>query len=211
MASFGAQIAVLAAKIQKIPTKTRLIGFGVLILVLVGVFIYFVHIPMTTQIQGLEKDISGLQATIKANDERIMQLDALRAEVKALQERLTVLTQQLPSDTEVSGLLRQIQDLVTQSGLTLKLWRPGKKKTASNGLYDEIPIALNIVGGYHDLALLFDRVSKLTRIVNILDVKMSGAKMNNSGGMDIDISCTAMTFAAVENKPNAAPTATKNR
>jgi type IV pilus assembly protein PilO len=209
MASFGAQVANLAAKIQKIPTKTRLIGFGVFALIVVGVFIYFVHIPMTTQIKGLEKNVSDLRATIKEHDERIKKLDELKAEVKGLQERLSVLTKQLPSDTEVSGLLGEIQNLVSKSGLTLKLWRPGKKKTASNGLYDEIPISLDLSGGYHDLALFFDRVSKLTRIVNMLDLKMSGAVMNKAGGMDIKINCTAMTFAAVEKKPDEAPAAKK--
>ena len=42
MASFANTIA---AKIQKIPTKTRLYGFGVLILVLCGLFIYLVPYP----------------------------------------------------------------------------------------------------------------------------------------------------------------------
>ena len=55
MASFANTIA---AKIQKIPTKTRMYGFGGLILVLCGLFIYFFHIPMTTQIKQLDKDIA---------------------------------------------------------------------------------------------------------------------------------------------------------
>lgn len=208
MASFPANIA---SQIQKIPTKTRLLGFGALVLAIGLLFIYFVHIPMTTQIKQLDKDISGLQATISSNDDKIRKLDDLKAEVKTLEERLHLLTEQLPPGSEVSGLLRQIQNLVSQSGLTLKLWRPGKRSTHSSGLYEEIPINLDLSGGYHDLALFFDRVSKLTRIVNMLNLKMTGATLNKAGGMDIRINCTAMTFAAVEKKPDATQAAKKSK
>jgi type IV pilus assembly protein PilO len=208
MAPFAANIA---SKIQKIPTKTRVYGFGAFVLISCVLFIYFVHIPMTTQIKQLEKDLSGLQATIKSNDEKIKKLDDLRAEVKMLEERLHQLTEQLPPETEVSGLLRQIQNFVSQSGLTLKLWRPDKRKTHSSGLYEEIPINLELSGGYHDLGFFFDRVSKMTRIVNMLNIKMSGASMNKAGDMDIKISCTAMTFAAAEKKPDAIPAAKKSK
>ena len=202
-------VANITAKIQKIPTKTRLIGFGVTVAVLCGLFIYFIHIPMTTQIKQLDADISGLKETIKSNDERIQKLDELRAEVKSLQERLRVLTEQLPPGSEVSSLLADIQKRVSQSALTLKLWRPERKSTGPGGLYEQIPITLELAGGYHDLALFFDRVSKMTRIVNILNLRMAGATMNKAGSMDIKINCTAMTFAAVEKKPDATPAATK--
>jgi type IV pilus assembly protein PilO len=208
MASFTANIG---SQIQKIPTKTRLLGFGALVLVIGVLFIYFVHIPMTTQIKQLDRDISGLQATIKSNDEKIRKLDDLKTEVKTLEGRLLLLTEQLPPGSEVSGLLRQIQNLVSQSGLTLKLWRPDKRSTHSSGLYEEIPINLELNGGYHDLALFFDRVSKLTRIVNMLNLRMSGATMNKAGGMEIKIGCTAMTFAAVEKKLDAVPAAKKSK
>jgi type IV pilus assembly protein PilO len=195
----------IAAQIQKIPSKTRMYGFGVFILILCGLFVYFFHIPMTTKIKQLEKDVAGLRATIKANDEKIKKLADLKAEVKTLEERLKLMTEQLPPGSEVSGLLRQIQNLVTQSGLTLKLWRPDKRKAHSSGLYEEIPINIELTGGYHNLAVFFDRVSKLTRIVNTLNLKMSGATMNKAGSVEIKINCTAMTFAAVEKKTDAVP------
>jgi type IV pilus assembly protein PilO len=63
---------------------------------------------------------------------------------------------------------------------------------------------MDLTGGYHDVALFFDRVSKLTRIVNMLNLRMGSATMSKAGNMEIKISCTAMTFAAVEKKPDVA-------
>jgi len=194
----------ISAQIQKIPSKTRVVGFFGFLGVLVILFIWQVHIPKKTQIRELEKDIAGIQVTIKANDEKIRKLDELRVEVKSLEQKLQQLTAQLPPETEVSGLLRQIQNLVSQSGLSLKLWRPDKRRAHPSGLYEEIPINMDLTGGYHDVGMFFDRVSKLTRIVNMLNLKMGSATMNKAGNMDIKISCTAMTFAAVEKKQDVA-------
>ena len=33
----------------------------------------------------------------------------------------------------------------------------------------------SLIGGYHDVGIFFDRVSKMTRIVNMLNLKMGGA------------------------------------
>ena len=198
-------------KLQKIPTKTRAIAFFVIIGVAAVLFIWQVHIPKTNEIRSLETEITQLQAKIRENDAKIKKLDQLRAEVRSLQERLKVLTEQLPPESEVSGLLRQIQGLVNKAGLSLKLWRPDKRRAHASGMYEEIPISLKLTGGYHNVAMFFDSVSKLTRIVNMLNVKMDQPKLGRSGTMEINIDCTAMTFAAVEKKVDTAnqPTAPK--
>jgi type IV pilus assembly protein PilO len=197
-------MASLVDKIQKIPTKMRAIGFGVFIAILLVAYIFQYQIPMNTRIKQLETDLTGLQNRIRENDNKIKKLDNLRAEVRSLQGRLVILTEQLPPESEVSDLLRQIQNLVNQSGLTLKSWKPSGRKTHPSGLYEEIPIAITLTGGYHNTALLFDRIGKLTRIVNILNIRMGSMKMNNDGNPEITISCTAMTFSALEKKVDAA-------
>jgi len=203
--------AELAGKIQHIPSKTRVIAFFGFVGLLVVLFVWQIHIPKTNEIKKLEKTIVGLRVQIKENDEKIARLAELKAEVKALRERLRVLTAQLPPETEVSGLLREIQNLVTKSGLSLKLWRPGRRRTHPSKLYVEIPISLELTGGYHRVAGFFDRVSKMTRIVNMLNVSMGGPKAHPNGAVSINTKCTAMTFAAAEKKVDAGPKAKKRR
>jgi type IV pilus assembly protein PilO len=197
-------MATLIDKIQKIPTKTRAIGFGVFIVILLVAYIFQYQIPMNTRIKELDTALAGLQQKIRENDSKIKKLDDLRAEVKSRQLQLVILTKQLPPESEVSDLLRQIQSLVNQSGLTLKSWKPSGRKTHESGLYEEIPIAITLTGGYHNTALLFDRIGKLTRIVNILNIKMGSMKMSKDGSPEITINCTAMTFSALEKKVDAA-------
>jgi type IV pilus assembly protein PilO len=202
-------MASLLDKIQKVPPKTRLIIFGAFIVLLLVGYIFQFAIPMNTQMDQLQKSLAELNDKIKANDAKIRNLDELKAEVKAKQALLVVLTKQLPPESEVSGLLREVQNLVNRSGLVLKLWKPDKRRTHASGLYEEIPITLTLTGGYHSTASFFDHVGKLDRIVNILNIKMGGAKVGKSGNVEIDISCTAMTFSAVEKKVEAPTTGKK--
>ncbi len=193
----------LTDSIQKIPSKTRVwIFIFFLGLVFVG-FVYQYHIPMTTEIESLVKDIAQKKAIIAQNEERIRRLDELKAKVRALKEVLAVMREKLPPENEVSGLLLQIQNEVNKSGLILKLWKPDKRKPHASGLYDEIPITVTLIGGYHNLGVFLDRVAKLPRIVNIQNIKMDGAKKDASGAINININCTALTFAATEKKVEA--------
>ncbi len=195
----------LTDKIQKIPSKTRTMGFFVFVAALFGLFVYLYHIPMRNEISGLEKDIAGNREQIAKNEKDIKQIDELKAEVKALEEKWELAKKQIPQETEVSGLLRDVQNQVNQSGLTLKLWKPEKKTPHESGIVENIPISMTLMGGYHNLGVFFDRVSKLTRIVNMQNLKMDGAKINKSGAVEINISCTAVTYAVeVEKKDEAA-------
>jgi len=201
----------IVEKIQKIPTKMRAIGFGVLVVILLSVYVVQFQIPMKAQIDQLEKSLSELQAKIQSNDQKIKKLDELKSEVKTLQVRLAVLTEQLPPESEVSTLLRQIQNLVNQSGLVLKLWRPEKRRMHQTGLYEEIPITVTLTGGYHNTVALFDRIGKLTRIVNVLNIKMGSPKIGKDNAVDVDVNCTAMTFSAVVKKSESAPATGKKK
>jgi len=192
-------------KLQKTSPKARLVAFLSVIILLAAYDIWQFVIPMNTEIEQLKKAVTTYQANIRQNDDKIKNLDVLRADVKMLQKQLRDLTEQLPPESEVSGLLKQIQEKVTQSGLVLKLWKPDKPRDHSTGLYREIPVALVLTGGYHNTATFFDRVSKLSRIVNILNIKMASAKVNNDGSMSIEINCTAMTFSALEKKVETSP------
>ena len=55
---------------------------------------------------------------------------------------------------------------------------------------------MNIKGDYHNLALFFDQVARLSRIVNIQNIQMSSAKDKNS--KDLNTRCMAVTYKFIE-------------
>jgi type IV pilus assembly protein PilO len=69
-------------------------------------------------------------------------------------------------------------------------------------VHAEWPIALELDGTYHNLAIFFDRVGKFTRIVNISGVNVKG-KTRPEPNSTITATCVATTFVLLE-KPTAA-------
>ena len=79
----------------------------------------------------------------------------------------------LPEQRDVANLLRQIQDLAIRSNLTIQGFTP--QPVAPRELpapHEEWPIRLQFEGTYHNVGLFFDRISKLSRIINVSGVSI---------------------------------------
>jgi type IV pilus assembly protein PilO len=70
--------------------------------------------------------------------------------------------------------------------------------------YEEIPVAISVMGSYQDILCFFDKVAKLPRIVNISDITMSGstdAKGKGKGkGQGITSTFIIKTYMFIEKK-----------
>ena len=118
-----------------------------------------------TQLTALRHDIANGQATAK-------KLPEFRAQVDDLEARLGNLRAVLPEEKDAADLLRRMQTVATQSNLTIKSFKPAP--TVTKQLHAEWPIALELDGTYHNLAIFFDRIGKFTRIVNITGLDVRG-------------------------------------
>lgn len=97
-------------------------------------------------------------------------LEAYKEQMKEMEESFGALLRQLPSDTEVPGLLEDITRTGLGSGLEfeeIKLQPESVKQ-----FYIELPIQIVVVGGYHDLATFVSGVASLPRIVTLHDFEI---------------------------------------
>jgi type IV pilus assembly protein PilO len=106
----------------------------------------------------------------------------------------------LPEEKDAADLLRRMQTVAMQSNLAIKGFKPAPIVTQQ--LHAEWPIALELEGTYHNLAVFFDRVGKFTRIVNISGLAVTGQAKNATAGTTITATCVATTFVLLE-KPAA--------
>ena len=91
------------------------------------------------------------------------------------------------------------------AGLDFLLFQPEPEK--NQDFYAEIPVSMKVAGNYHNVALFFDKVARLSRIVNIDDIKMTSTK----GNTDLITSCKAVTYRFVETKPEKASSSKKKK
>ena len=70
--------------------------------------------------------------------------------------------------------------------------------------YAKIPVRMEITGNYHSIAVFFDKVSKLARIVNVTDIELGDPKIVNQKVV-LDAKFTATTFKFIEDKTRRRP------
>lgn len=185
----------LAAQINNIPPKQKMLLLGLLAFIVVGGFVWYVYLPAREEITQLEGEISTLNAQIATDRAKVRRLDDLKAENVRLQARLKEVTEQIPTEDEITGLLRQVSNDGTTAGLDFKVWRPGGRKPNPNGLYTEIPVSVDVRGGFHNVAFFFDTISKMKRIVTISDITISDPKVENTVNK-VQVSFKATTYTA---------------
>lgn len=179
----------LLEKIEKTKLPYRiLILVGTLVL-LGGLFVWLFVIPVTGQIGKTREEIADLshkinQAKIKAKN--LMQFEAELAQVEAqFQEALKL----LPNTREIPSLLRKITELGNDSRLVFRMFSPQRERAAD--FYVEIPVTIEVSGNYHDVAVFFDKVGRMERIVNILDVTMRPVQERST---TLTTTCNAVTY-----------------
>ncbi len=180
-----------------VPTYQKYVLISLLFIIVIGGFIYMIYIPYNNEIKTLQGDISNLNNQIAVNETKARKLDELKKENTALKERLLALREQLPPEYEVSTMLKQVSDLGAANGLDLKSWKPSGRKQSSTGLYVEIPVNVEVIGEYHDIAAFFDQIGKLPRIINISNLNMSNARAEKTRVV-IHSTFAVITYAASE-------------
>jgi type IV pilus assembly protein PilO len=59
-------------------------------------------------------------------------------------------------------------------------------------------VAIQVEGKYRDIVTFFNNVSKMPRIVNILDISTGTPKKDPAGGTMVATSCKAVTYKFIE-------------
>lgn len=186
---------------EKIDIKTLPKNLKTIISILPSVIIiivvtFVILLPKNKEIKALENKILLQENEIAKSRTKAEKLPQLIAENERLRRRLEDLKLQLPEEKEVSSLLKQVSDLGIRSGLHIMLWKPEQKKTHSSGIVYEIPVKVELTGSYHSLGYFFSSLTKLSRIVNISEIKLSDPKPEKDIA-SLKVSFTATTFSSI--------------
>ena len=95
------------------------------------------------------------------------------------------LLKQLPSDTEVPGLLEDITRIGLDSGLEFEEIKLLPEVTQP--FYIELPIQIKVVGGYHDLATFVSGVASQPRIVTLHDFELVPAEQGSTSKLRMSV------------------------
>ncbi len=118
--------------------------------------------------------------TYEVKQARANQLPAYKTQLAEMQASFGALKDQLPSDTEIPGLILDISEKGLTNGLEIELFKP--KPEIHKEFFAEKPIELKAKGTYNQLAGFVSDLSGLPRIVTINNIHLSPVK----AGKDAD-------------------------
>jgi len=174
------------SKIQRIALCS-----GVFVLV-VGGFGWLSIYPKFSDIQRLNTEVEDLERKLTIAKRKARQLTRYRAMLENAKVDFKIAKRALPEKKEIPSLLTAISRAGKTAGLDFYLFDPLSED--ERDFYAEIPVDIKVKGPYHDVAVFFDKVSRLFRVVNITNIVMKKEKQSNI----LDTSCRAVTYRFLE-------------
>ena len=194
-----------ADKIGKLSKQYKFLLCLGLFVLLIGPFVYFSFLPKISKINVLKKEHTALETRLATAKAKANRLKYYQDKLKDAELEFKIVMKKLPEKKEIPALLSSVSQSGRDAGLEFLLFQPEPEQ--NKDFYAEIPVSIRVTGNYHHVALFFDKVARLSRIVNIDDIKMASTKGNTT----LITSCKAVTYRFAETKPEKASLSKKKK
>lgn len=153
------------------PMALKVIVLGLLYAAILIAGFYFHVEDLNKRLSVVEQEEQTLRQDFERKAFEAANLEAYKAQLVEMEQRFGALVAQLPSETEVPGLLEDITDKGEMNGLSIK--RIDLLSEQAQTFYIELPIAIEAVGSYHDLGAFISGMAGLPRIVTLHDFEIT--------------------------------------
>jgi type IV pilus assembly protein PilO len=167
-------MAISMDSMLKLPTSKKVFILVVILVVIAGLYLYVFFLPGRNELNTTRIELSRLTKELNESKAITRELQNFKEQIAKLNEELKTALTQLPNEKEIPEILKNISSLGKESNLEFTLFRP--KPEEPQQFYAKVPIELVVLGNYHNIGIFFDKVSKLPRIINVVDFNMTRAK-----------------------------------
>jgi type IV pilus assembly protein PilO len=171
------------------------------------------------QLQKAEAEQKSLWATFDEKQRKAANLEAYRQQIAEIERTFGAMLRQLPGKTEVPSLLVDISQTGLAAGLQERLFQPVSETKMD--FYAELPIKIQLTGGYHEFGLFVSGIAALPRIVTLHDIEISrgsgggGGRGGRKGSLApsdvLTLNLTAKTYRYLEEGEASAPAAEEEK
>lgn len=163
-----------------LPLPVKAVLLAVAFVLIAGAGYWFLWKPSLEELDQAKVKETELRQVFLDKERQAVNLDAYKQQMVDIEKTFGALLRQLPDKSQMDGLLTDINQAGLERGLEFELFKPGQEVQAD--FYAEMPIAIKVRGGYHNLGLFAADVSKLSRIVTLNDISItSGSKDSKDG------------------------------
>jgi type IV pilus assembly protein PilO len=172
------------------PPAIKAVVAVLLMLLVLALGYTFYLCDLEDQLNLKREEESTLKEQFATKAHMAANLELYTQQMKEMETSFGMLLRQLPSDTEVPGLLEDITRSGLGSGLEFEEIKLLPEVTQP--FYIELPIQITVTGAYHDLATFVSGVAGLPRIVTLHDFDIAPA--SPEGGPKLRMSILAKTY-----------------
>ena len=192
------------------PFLFRALGIVIVLVAASGLLIwYFVlgengNLPLLRKAEAEQK---SLWTTFDEKQRKAANLEAYRQQLAEIERTFGAMLRQLPGRTEVPSLLVDISQTGLAAGLQERLFQPGAE--TRKDFYAELPIKIQLTGGYHEFGLFVSGIAALPRIVTLHDIEISRVGRGASRGRaaaptdELTLNLTAKTYRYLDEEETA--------
>lgn len=171
-----------------------LISLGIIVLA-AAPLVYFSYLPKMKTIDELTVQYTDLEQKLRRVQTKARQLKAAQKKLKEAEDEFKVVMQALPEKKEIPNLLANVSRSGQDAGLEFVLFEP--KTETPEEFYAVIPVSIKVSGNFHNVAMFFDKVARLSRIVNVDNINITAQK-DEKKGLNLATSCTAITYRFID-------------
>lgn len=178
--------------------RTHKIGIWVVTIIFLGfIFWQYFYKGSSEELAKLVEKRESVNGQIISETRVVNNLEKYRREVSALNAQFESALKRLPQSREIPNLLESVSTLAKDSGLDVRRFAP--KPDVLKEYYAEVPVDVEMRGTFHKVATFFDEISKLSRIVNVQDIKIGNARgYSEEAGVEVDVKGVINTFRYLE-------------
>ncbi len=182
-------------QIEELTKVQRIIICVLSFVLIIVVFVYGLYMPRFEKINKLEKENTETATKLEAAKNKAKYHAKYTADIKEAEAQYKTTMVALPDKKEIPSLLSAISQSGNEAGMDFLLFEP--KPEVVKDFFAEIPVDIKIKGSFSNLMIFFDKISKLYRIVNLRDIKITNDEKNKNILMTTG---TAVTYKFVEKK-----------
>jgi len=153
------------------------VALGVSLFVVMHLYVFK---DVQTQIERLEGNINDLEREIEKGRAAKADLPRLEEDIRNFEIELDRLRRILPTRRETDNLIKRLKQLTERGRFNLTRFTPGNFE--DHGFYQAWPIQVGLDGTYHEFGLLFDRLSRFSRIINVNSLDIAPTRSGPDGG-----------------------------
>ncbi|SKA17992.1 type 4a pilus biogenesis protein PilO [Novilysobacter spongiicola] len=145
---------------------------------------------------SLERTEVELREEFETEQGKASNLEPLKLQLAQMEQQLQQMLRQLPSKTEMPDLIVDISQTALATGISNELFQPGPEEPKE--FYAEKPIALRMVGSYHQFGAFVSGVASLPRVVIMtmhdISLKPRGEGTSITANSALELAGTVKTY-----------------